>query len=383
MTGLKPKILIVDDRPANLLAMRKVLSKVDAEVVEAGNGNDALVHCLDHEFALILLDVDMPGMDGYELAELLRGEPKTAQVPLIFVTASYSDDIHRKRGYGVGAVEYIQKPVDAFILRSKVNVFLDLYLTRKGLEMELARSEAMAASLRDSEARQRVNEQKFRNLVENISDMIWEADAEGRFTYVSPRCRDLLGVPPEDLLGKPLSGLCRPEDAGRVSAALAEGGHRLELAMQAADGGRVHTEVSIVPILDATDTVIGHRGITRDITMRKTVQAELARKTSELERSNADLEQFAYVASHDLREPLRMVTSFLGLLERRVADKLDDDAREFIAFAKEGATRMDHLILDLLEYSRIGRNALPDQPIPLCRTVEAALANLGLAIEES
>ncbi|MDO8607063.1 MAG: ATP-binding protein [Phaeospirillum sp.] len=383
MTGHKPKILIVDDRPSNLLAMRTVLSKVGAQMIEAGNGNDALALCLDHEFALILLDVDMPGMDGYELAELLRGEPKTAQVPLIFVTASYSDEVHRRRGYGVGAVEYIQKPLDEFILRSKVNVFLELYLTRKGLEMELARSEAMAASLRDSEALQRVNEQKFRNLVENISDLIWEADAAGRFTYVSPRCRDLLGTPPEMLIGTLLVDLCRPEDGGRVRAALADGVHRLELSLQAADGRRVHTEISVVPILDGLGAIVGHRGITRDITVRKTIQAELVRKTTELERSNADLEQFAYVASHDLREPLRMVNSFLGLLERRIADKLDAESREFIAFAKEGAMRMDHLILDLLEYARIGRNALPNQPTPLRRPLDSALANLSLTIEES
>jgi PAS domain S-box-containing protein len=379
----RPKILVVDDRPANLLAMRKVLARVEAELIEAGNGNDALVLCLDHEFALILLDVDMPGMDGYELAELLRGEPKTAQVPLIFVTASYSDEVHRRRGYGVGAVEYIQKPVDDFILRSKVAVFLELYLSRKGLEAELARSETMAAALKDGEARLRVSEQKFRNLVENTADMIWEIDCDGRFTYVSPRSLDLLGLDPTDLMGRTLASLCRPEDSSRISLALLNGNHRVEVALEAADGHRVHTECSVVPFLDAAGTLIGHRGITRDISIRKKVQAELARKTAELERSNADLEQFAYVASHDLREPLRMVNSFLGLLERRIAGTLDDECREFIAFAKEGAQRMDHLILDLLDYSRIGRNALPEQPVPLGRSLDTALANLTVAIAES
>ncbi|WP_161539596.1 sensor histidine kinase [Paramagnetospirillum kuznetsovii] len=383
MTPLRPKILIVDDLPSNLLAMRKVLGKVDAQLIEAGNGNDALALCLDHEFALILLDVDMPGMDGYELAELLRGEPRTAQVPLIFVTASYSDELHRKRGYSVGAVEYIQKPVDDFILRSKANVFLELYLSRKGLEAELARSEAMAASLRDSEARLRISEQKFRNLVENISDLIWETDSEGRFTYVSPRCGQLFGCPPEDLLSRPLLELCRPEDIARVRAAMSDGVGRLELALAAADRRLVHTEISITPILDTQGFVIGHRGITRDITIRKRVRAELAQKTAELERSNADLEQFAYVASHDLREPLRMVNSFLGLLSRRLGDQLDDEAKEYITFAMDGAQRMDHLIRDLLAYSRIGRSPLPDEPIPLATTLESALANLTVAVEES
>jgi PAS domain S-box-containing protein len=383
MSTVKPKILVVDDRPANLLAMRTVLARAHAQLIEAGNGNDALALCLDHEFALILLDVDMPGMDGYELAELLRGEPRTAQVPLIFVTASYSDELHRRRGYGVGAVEYIQKPVDDFILRSKVGVFLDLYLTRKGLEAELARSEATAASLMDSETRLRASEQKFRNLVENIADMIWETDSAGRFTYVSPRSQDLLGIAPEALLGQPLGSLCQPEESWRINVALLGGNHRLELTLLTAAGNRIHTECSVVPVQDAAGTLTGHRGITRNVSARKRVQTELARKTAELERSNSDLEQFAYVASHDLREPLRMVNSFLGLLERRIADKLDDESREFIDFAKEGAKRMDHLILDLLEYSRIGRNALPDQPVSLAHALDTALTNLTITIAES
>ncbi|CAA7614408.1 ATP-binding protein [Magnetospirillum sp. SS-4] len=383
MSPAKPKILAVDNRPANLLALRKVLARVDARLIEADNGNDALALCLDHEFALILVDVDMPGMDGYELAELLRGEPKTAHVPLIFVTASCSDDIHRRRGYGVGAVEYIQKPVDDFILRSKVGVFLELYLARKGLEAELARSEAMAASLREGEARLRVSEQKFRNLVENTADMIWEVDCDGRLTYVSPRSLDLLGLDPAALEGRTLVSLCRPEDASRLGLALLGGSHRMELVLEAADGGRVHTECSMLPFHDADGALIGYRGITRDISIRRKVQAELARKTADLERSNADLEQFAYVASHDLREPLRMVNSFLGLLERRILATLDDECREFIAFAKDGARRMDHLILDLLDYARIGRNAPPERPVPLGRALETALANLTVALTES
>ncbi|OAN52229.1 hypothetical protein A6A04_00595 [Paramagnetospirillum marisnigri] len=382
-TTAKPKILAVDDRPANLLAMRTILAKTDADVLTAVGGNDALALCLEHDFAVILLDVDMPGMDGYELAELLRGEPKTAQVPLIFVTASYSDELHRKRGYSVGAVEYIQKPVDDFILRSKVNIFLDLYLSRRSLELELARSEAMASILRENEARLRAGEQKFRNLVENISDLIWETDGNGCFTYVSPRCLDLLKCTPDSLKGRYLADLCRPNDADRVKAAMAEGVQRLELTLRLPGAEEIETEISLSPIMDGAGSVVGHRGITRDITTRKKVRAQLAQKTAELERSNADLEQFAYVASHDLREPLRMVSSFLGLLERRIADRLDEESREYIAFAKDGAQRMDRLIRDLLDYSRIGRTALPDTPISLENPLESALGNLTVAIEES
>ncbi|KIL99689.1 Phytochrome two-component sensor histidine kinase Cyanobacterial phytochrome B [Paramagnetospirillum magnetotacticum MS-1] len=123
-------------------------------------------------------------------------------------------------------------------------------------------------------------------------------------------------------------------------------------------------------------------GTIKDITEQHRAEQSLRDKADELERSNTELEQFAYVASHDLREPLRMVSSYVDLLARRYNDKLDDDAREFIAFAKDGATRMDRLILELLEYSRIGRVTRPMLPVSLGGVVERALRALAPKIEE-
>lgn len=116
---------------------------------------------------------------------------------------------------------------------------------------------------------------------------------------------------------------------------------------------------------------------------RQQANAELAEINGRLARSNADLESFAYVASHDLRQPLRMVSSYVSLLERRYADQLDDEAREFIGFARDGAKRMDHLIIDLLEYSRIGRVERAMAPVSLAEVVAEARLNLSLAIEEN
>ncbi len=123
----RSKILVVDDTPANLLVMRKLLAKVDADLVEAASGNAALAASLDHEFALILLDVQMPDMDGFEVAEFLSQEERTRDTPIIFVTAAYADDMNRIKGYGSGAVDYIVKPINDAILLSKVRVFLELY----------------------------------------------------------------------------------------------------------------------------------------------------------------------------------------------------------------------------------------------------------------
>lgn len=143
----RPKILAVDDTPANLIALRRVLGKVDVELIEASSGNAALAATLEHEFALILLDVQMPEMDGFEVAQLLSGEERTRMTPIIFVTAA-ADDLNRLMGYGSGAVDYIAKPINEVILKSKVRVFLELYRARRALEDEVKRREAAETAAR-------------------------------------------------------------------------------------------------------------------------------------------------------------------------------------------------------------------------------------------
>lgn len=132
--SVKPKILIVDDIPENLLVLEKILKKVDADVIKAQNGNLALAATLEHNFALIILDVQMPEMDGYEVAEILKSDERTASLPIIFVTAIDRNEAKELKGYDTGAVDFIFKPLNEFILLCKVRVFLELYRMRSSLE---------------------------------------------------------------------------------------------------------------------------------------------------------------------------------------------------------------------------------------------------------
>lgn len=122
---IKPKILIVDDRPENLVTLKRVLGDLDIELVEATNGNDALRATLYHDFALALLDIQMPGMDGYELASILREEEKTANLPFVFISAVYTDNLNVFKGYEKGAFSFITKPFQPEILRNKVKFFME------------------------------------------------------------------------------------------------------------------------------------------------------------------------------------------------------------------------------------------------------------------
>lgn len=146
----KPCILLVDDREDNLLALERILAATDADTVRATNGNDALKACLNHDFALALLDVNMPDMDGYELAELMRDEQRLSRMPIIFLTAAYSQQHEIFKGYSCGAVDYMVKPLQPEILLNKINVFLDLHrqkqeLLKHGRELERLNEELQRA----------------------------------------------------------------------------------------------------------------------------------------------------------------------------------------------------------------------------------------------
>ena len=128
-----PKLLIVDDRPQNILALEKVLRPLPVNILSASCGNDALGQVLEHDFALVLMDVQMPDMDGFETAELMRSNDDTRHIPIIFVTAISKEERFVFKGYEAGAVDYLFKPIDPEILAGKVNIFLELHRRRSRL----------------------------------------------------------------------------------------------------------------------------------------------------------------------------------------------------------------------------------------------------------
>ena len=146
MTG-KARILLVDDRPENLLALEAILSSLDQTLVRATSGEEALKALLSEEFAVILLDVQMPGMDGFETASHIKRRERTRDIPIIFLTAINREPQHAFRGYSAGAVDYLSKPFDPWVLRAKVAVFVELYLKNRQL---LEQAELLRGQLADT-----------------------------------------------------------------------------------------------------------------------------------------------------------------------------------------------------------------------------------------
>jgi len=234
----------------------------------------------------------------------------------------------------------------------------------------------------------RLSESRFRSLTGLSSDWYWEQDEEFRLTFMSSRFVERTGIDPAPFIGRrrweqPAPNLSE-SDWARHKGQLErhEPFFDFEMERVTPEGVSVWLSLSGEPVFEDRK-FRGYRGVGSDITDRKRAQVVLRAAYEELTRSNAELQQFAYVASHDLQEPLRMIGSYTQLLERRYGDKLDADAREFMGFIVEGATRMKQLIEDLLAYSRVGTRGKDLRPVPAQGALDRALVNLRAAIESS
>lgn len=273
-------------------------------------------------------------------------------------------------------------------------------LTEKQLE-EIIRLnhelESKNTALNFSQAREMESEESFRFMAENIPNIIWRTDTEGRIDFINTQWTNYTGLSIEEARGKGWEKVLNPDDAAdlakRWNSAL-KTGERVEMNMRikGKDGKFYWFHSKIEPIKDADGNIIMWIGTNTDVDNEMKSAAELERKVSErtlelskaieeLRRSNQDLEQFAYVASHDLNEPIRMVSSYTKLLAKRFGNQMGAEADEFIHFIAEGAERMQFLIKDLLAYSRVGKQDLYMNDVDLNRVMEQVEKNLHEKID--
>ena len=200
-------ILLVDDRPENLLALEAILEPLEQKLIYAHSGEEALRQLLRHDVAVILLDVQMPLLDGFETAELIKQRERTRHIPIIFVTAISKEEEHVFRGYSAGAVDYVFKPFNPDVLRSKVGVFIELYAKTEQLreQAELLKEQELADLRRESEER-------YRFLAEAQPDQIWTAMPNGELDYVNQRVLDYFDTSFSELVAAGWLDVIHPDD---------------------------------------------------------------------------------------------------------------------------------------------------------------------------
>ena len=244
---------------------------------------------------------------------------------------------------------------------------------------------------RDITERKRAEEatRLLADVVESSDDAIISKDLDGRVTSWNKGAERLFGYSAAEMLGRPISAIAPPDRTGEMPAILerirrGERVEHFESIRRGKDGRLVNVSLTVSPILDASGKIVGASKIARDITERTLAEQAIAQQADRLARSNANLQQFTYAASHDLQEPLRTVVTFTQLLADRYGEKLDNEANEFMSFVISAATRMRLLITDLLSYSRsVHHEDVPLKDVSLNDAVDLAAHNLQLAIQES
>lgn len=273
----KTSVLMVDDHPQMLSELERILDSRGLHLVKATSGGQALSLLREQDFALVILDVQMPEMTGFEVAEHIQSIAGSQGTPIIFMTADQKEHEHVVKGYECGGVDYLFKPIDEHALRSKVAVFTELHRQRRALEREVARRESAEEALRESE-------QRFRLITELTSDFVYFRNAMGAITYASPACAEVTGYAAATFLGDPdlLDRIIHEDDRaawqehGRDVEAPGPGSS-LELRIVRRDGAVRWISHTCRPAYDAQGRLTGVRASNRDISKMKELETELTR----------------------------------------------------------------------------------------------------------
>jgi PAS domain S-box-containing protein len=381
----KASILAVDDRPENLFALEAILEPLGHDVVRANSGEEALRKVLQQDFACILLDVQMPGMNGFETAQLIKSRERSRLTPILFLTAISKDEAFIFEGYSVGAVDYMFKPFNPDILRSKVAVFVDLYLKTQQLQEQERR--LRESERREMELRHRTelsaSEARMAEIVGSAMEAIITFDAEGRITLFNAAAERMFGVPAADAAGRPVHDFFEPDFDGEALDAICAGGRSVSDGgaptpqSRALEGTRPGGERFPVEASLSCLQLDGERVFTviaRDVSERKRAEEalreqavslkeaseqlreandQLQARQRELEAAMSARSKFYASMSHELRTPINAILGYSSLLLDNIYGELNEQQTRGIERANKAARHLLELVNDILDLSKI------------------------------
>jgi PAS domain S-box-containing protein len=400
-------ILIVDDRSENLLALEAILEPLGENIVRASSGEDALRCLLERDIAVILLDVQMPGMNGFETAQMIKSRERSKYIPIIFLTAISKEQSYVFQGYSVGAVDYIFKPFQPEILRSKVNVFVDLYVQQRRIteqEQRLRENERQKLELRHMRELLQ-SEARFREIVDTAIDAIIVFGENGSVSMINRAAERMFGAKVDEAKNAPIerffpdtmsaeivSRICaigeRQRDGATTDVATT---HTQSLTARRSNGETFPIEASVSCLESAAGRT--YTLIARDISERvrheemlrrqsaslamsaaelKKLNDELHRRQLDLERAMTARSRFYASMSHELRTPINAVLGYSTLLLERIYGPLNEKQAEGIERTQKAARHLLELVNDVLDLSKIeaGKIDLRLQPVEFPSLIE-------------
>ncbi|HTD54859.1 MAG TPA: ATP-binding protein [Silvibacterium sp.] len=335
-------ILLVDDQPAKLLSYEAILGELGENLVKVTSGTEALEYLLKNNVAVVLTDVSMPGIDGFELADMMRQHPRFQKTAIIFISAIHMSDLDRIRGYQRGAVDYISVPVVPELLRAKVSLFAELHRKRLQLE-ELNQELEKRVSQRTEELSERAD------LLDLATDAVMVRDMSGIVRFWNSGAENLYGWRREEIIGKHLHQTLHtkfPVPFPRVEATLYETGRWAGNLQQVTRSGEP------VTVACRKALKIGKSGqpeavleIGRDITA--SLRAEEALRTAE---KLAAMGRVAGIIAHEINNPLEAIHNIFHLIRHHPS--LDDEAKEYARMAESELGRVAHIVKQTLSFYR-------------------------------
>ncbi len=391
MSDAKPvSILIVDDHEENLIALAASLKNDSYDIVQASSANEALRYVLKQSFAVILLDVMMPEMDGFELAQLLQKRESSRHTPIIFLTALAKDQRFIYQGYRVGAVDYLPKPLEPDIVRAKVAVFVDLF--RKAEQIK-----EQAQLLREADQREREyqiqdlkhkNEKRYKELAESVPNIVWTTDELGTPTYFNCRWTQYTGLNADsykswDLQGETFFTHDHKNFIKSWHHALdTRTNFEFECRIKRASDETFRWHLwRANPELGLDGKIVGWIGTCTDIDDQKKNEQKLRELAEEARHLNKTKDEFLAVISHELRTPLGAVIGWSELLLSQEIKDLSEGKQALEIIYRNGKS-LANLVDDLLDVSRIisGKLVLTLEKIHLCSVIESVVQSLVPAI---
>lgn len=351
-------ILLVDDREDSLTALEAVLSDPRYNLVKAHSGYEALSLLSQYDFAVILLDVQMPDIDGFETAARIKKQESFRSIPIIFVTAINKDYEYIYKGYRHGAVDYVFKPFDDYILRSKVAIFVDLFLKSKLLEEQAIR-------IRESERHERYlrlaqleveNLKRYQNLANSIPHAVWRAQPDGTMDYFNQVWSDYTGLNEEQSSGKGWQAAFKEDDLKTllktwIAAMQGNEVFQCECQIRNNKGDYSWHLIKAVPELDFNNSVIAWLGTCTDIQERKHAEEQLIRARQEAEAANTAKTHFLANMSHEIRTPLNSILGFTEIMMNGVPDAAEQ-TRCLTTIKKNGRLLLK-VIDEILDLSKV------------------------------